>query len=241
MSLPVTYVFTDGACSGNPGPGGWGSIIWKPDQSVLELGGFADNVTNNQMELKAVIVTLQELIEQSGEIKILTDSSYVIKGVTTWVKNWEKNGWKTKEGNAVANQELWKELLVALHNLDKNTQLMWCYVRGHQGIPGNERADEIAVSFSKGEAITLFSGNKLDYSYDIENIPTDTSLPVKKKKGIQVKSLSWYVSYVNGVIDRHKQWKDCEQLVKGRSGAKYKKVSSEQEEQSVFQKWGIKK
>ena len=102
---------------------------------------------------------------------------------------------------------------------------------------GNERADEIAVSFSKAKTVSLFDGHKSDYSFSIEKIPSDTSLPNKNRSIKKPKAKAWYISFVDGVVTRHDQWSECEQRVKGRSGAKFKKVSSLAEEKELFSKW----
>ena len=137
--------YTDGACSGNPGIGGWGVVLLaKNDTSILnrrELSGSNFNTTNNQMELKAAIEALKAL-KRKAEITIITDSVYVQKGISEWLPNWKKNNWKTASKKLVKNKELWQELeILAL----KNT-VTWEWVKGHNGNPENERADELATS-----------------------------------------------------------------------------------------------
>lgn len=133
-------VFTDGACSGNPGPGGWGAILKYGDVEKELSGGMIDT-TNNQMELMATIEALKSL-KTKCEVDITTDSSYVKDGITKWIFNWKKNGWKTAAKKPVKNQELWQELddMVQKHKVD------WHWVKGHAGHPENERADELAVA-----------------------------------------------------------------------------------------------
>jgi len=131
-------VFTDGACSGNPGPGGWGVVLRFGDKE-RELCGDADNTTNNRMELTAAIEGLRALNEPC-EVVLTTDSTYVKDGITRWLANWKKNGWKTAAKKAVKNQDLWQEL-------DQQTSrhaVQWQWVKGHSGHPENERADALA-------------------------------------------------------------------------------------------------
>ena len=131
-------VYTDGACSGNPGPGGWGATI-RMNEETFDLNGGEKNTTNNRMELTAAIKAL-EYIDKSYEITLFTDSSYVKDGITKWIHNWKKNNWKTASKKPVKNSDLWEEL-DTLHN-DRNVE--WKWVKGHDGDPGNERADELA-------------------------------------------------------------------------------------------------
>ncbi len=131
-------VFTDGACSGNPGPGGWGAILKFGDREKEMSGGEA-NTTNNRMELMAAITAL-EALKRPCQVDLYTDSSYVKDGITKWIHGWMKNGWKTASRKPVKNTEHWKRLLAALkpHNVN------WHWVKGHSGHPENERADELA-------------------------------------------------------------------------------------------------
>jgi len=131
-------VFTDGACSGNPGPGGWG-VVLRFGGKERELCGGADNTTNNRMELTAAIEGLRALNEPC-EVVLTTDSTYVKDGITRWLANWKKNGWKTAAKKAVKNQDLWQEL-------DQQTSrhaVQWQWVKGHSGHSENERADALA-------------------------------------------------------------------------------------------------
>lgn len=136
-------IYTDGACSGNPGPGGWGAIIIGND-SELELCGGESDTTNNRMELLGPINALKK-IPEGAEIEIFTDSSYVKNGITSWIKNWEKNGWKTSSKEPVKNKELWIELQRQI----KKQNVTWRWVKGHNGDHYNERADTLARSKCK--------------------------------------------------------------------------------------------
>ena len=136
--MKQVQVFTDGACSGNPGPGGWGAVLRFGDKE-RELCGGADNTTNNRMELTAAIEGLRALNEPC-EVVLTTDSTYVKDGITRWLAKWKKNGWKTAAKKAVKNQDLWQELD---HQTSRHT-VQWQWVKGHSGHPENERADALA-------------------------------------------------------------------------------------------------
>ena len=132
------YIYTDGACKGNPGPGGWGALL-KYKEHKKEINGFSKNTTNNIMELTAVIESLL-IIKQKSDITIITDSNYVKDGITKWIANWKNKGWKTSNKKPVKNKDLWKKL----DYLSSNHKIKWEWVRGHTGNPGNERADQLA-------------------------------------------------------------------------------------------------
>ena len=133
-------IYTDGACSGNPGPGGWGVLI-ELDNKNIELSGGDKETTNNRMELMAAIKALEE-INKDYEINLYTDSNYVKDGITSWISNWKKNNWKTANKKDVKNKELWMRLDEAIK--DKN--ISWIWVKGHAGNAGNEQADYLARS-----------------------------------------------------------------------------------------------
>ena len=132
------YIYTDGACRGNPGPGGWGALIIE-DGKEIEISGGQKKSTNNKMELTAVIEALKT-IKKKSSLVITTDSEYVKKGITQWIKKWVVNNWQTVTKKPVKNQEYWKELLA----LTKKHDIEWKWVRGHAGHPENERCDELA-------------------------------------------------------------------------------------------------
>ena len=137
------FAYTDGACSGNPGPGGWGVLLIAKNQDTIikekEIFGGQEETTNNQMELLAAISAL-EALDRPSKIKIITDSSYVKNGVTQWLENWKNNKWKTASKKPVKNAELWRRLDQA----KSRHEVIWEWVKGHVGHPENERADELA-------------------------------------------------------------------------------------------------
>jgi ribonuclease HI len=134
------YIYTDGACKGNPGPGGWGAFI-KYNDKTLELYGGELNTTNNKMELTAVIEALKAIKDKGKPIIIITDSTYVKNGIEQWIHNWKKNGWKSAAKKPVKNMELWQQLD---NEVAKINNLKWEWVKGHSGDIGNEKADELA-------------------------------------------------------------------------------------------------
>ena len=152
----VVAAATDGACSGNPGPGGWGALLRFEDGSVEEFGGHAPATTNNRMELQAALELLQRLKElpRHPDLTLRTDSKYLIDGLGSWMKGWKRKGWKTAAGKPVLNQDLWKALDQA--RLD---DVPLAYVKGHSGDPDNERVDRIAVAYSQGRAADLLSSS----------------------------------------------------------------------------------
>ena len=139
MQTERVELFTDGACSGNPGPGGWGVVLRYGDHE-RELYGKDPTTTNNKMELMAVIEGLAALTRPIPVVRVYTDSTYVLKGITEWMRGWKRNGWKTADKKPVKNVELWQRLEAAA----EPHEIMWHWVRGHAGDDMNERADELA-------------------------------------------------------------------------------------------------
>ena len=132
--------FTDGACSGNPGPGGWGVLLrWRDHEK--ELSGGEAHTTNNRMELMAAIQALESL-KRPAHIRVTTDSDYLRQGITGWIHNWKRKGWKTAGGKPVKNQDLWQRLDAAMQ---RHRKVDWAWVRGHAGHAENERADRLAT------------------------------------------------------------------------------------------------
>ena len=238
-------IYCDGAGSGNPGPGGWGSIVVAGDQ-VTELGGAALATTNNRMEMTAVLEALRFCLNRhaKGElatIQIFTDSVYVIRGITQWIFGWKKRGWKNAANEEVSNRDIWIDLDRVVNDIKKqlDCELNWYFVKGHSGVAGNERCDVIAVAFSKREGINLYRGAAAAYEFDVRILPEIRPLPeMKSKTASGVKPAAWYLSYVNGVLAKHSTWSECEAVVKGRP-AKFKKVTSLAEEVVIKKSWGL--
>jgi ribonuclease HI len=146
----IASIYTDGACSNNPGAGGWGVVINFRDHTVKELGGGKANTTNNQMELQAAIAALEFAQQYPASAKqpidLYTDSKYVIDGITSWIKSWKRNGWQTKTKQPIKNQELWQ----TLDSLN-SARVNWRWVKGHSGDAHNDRCDQIARAFATGQ------------------------------------------------------------------------------------------
>ena len=137
-------IYTDGACSGNPGPGGWGAVIFDQDKKQKNISGNEKNTTNNRMELMAPIMALKK-IKSKSDIVIFTDSIYVKNGITEWIKKWEKNGWKSSNKKAVKNKDLW----IKLNDLCQKNKVLWKWVKGHSNNKYNNLADELATEAIK--------------------------------------------------------------------------------------------
>jgi ribonuclease HI len=223
-----TTIFTDGASRGNPGRGGWGSVVIENDM-VTELGGREDNTTNNRMELTAAIEGLRA-VKGDDQITLNTDSSYVINGITKWVHGWQKNGWMTKAKEEVMNRDLWEEL--ARFKKD----ITWNYVGGHSGVVGNERCDTIATSFADGEPTDLYKGSLANYPikgiFDLSQIKEKVS----KKSHSKAQAYS-YVSLVGGKIETHATWAECKKRVNGIK-ARFKKAVSLDDEKKIIEEFG---
>jgi ribonuclease HI len=164
MSI-IQRIYTDGACSGNPGPGGWGTVLYTAAGLAHELGGRAAQTTNNRMEMQAAISGLTWLRDrgQRDAVTVYTDSEYVLKGITQWIAGWKRRGWVNSAKKPVLNRDLWEVLDALTIDLNQTLDrpLRWIYVRGHSGDPGNERCDTIARAFAAGRPISL---NSLDCS-----------------------------------------------------------------------------
>ncbi len=220
-------VFTDGSSRGNPGPGGWGAILVLEDK-VVELGGRENETTNNRMELTAVIESLKYL-NNEHDIEINTDSAYVLNGSTRWVKGWEKNNWKTSTKDDVLNKDLWERML----ELMTHRNLSWNLVKGHSGHSANERCDVIATSFADNNPVVLYVGSKDRYGV---NISSSVVSGEKTKSKSKSKAYS-YVSMVDNEIQVHKTWDECKARVNGKSGARFKKSTSPQNEEEIIEEF----
>jgi ribonuclease HI len=148
IKLPEVEMFTDGACRGNPGPGGWG-VLLRMGQKERELSGGEPHTTNNRMELMAAIKGL-EALKRPCAVRLHTDSQYVRDGITRWIHNWQRNGWRTSDKKPVKNAELWQELVAAAapHRVE------WHWVRGHSGHPDNDRVDALACTAADANRTT---------------------------------------------------------------------------------------
>ncbi|WP_413943257.1 ribonuclease HI [Bdellovibrio sp. HCB-162] len=231
-------IFSDGACSGNPGPGGWGSIVLFPTNQVQELGDGERSTTNNRMEMTAALEALKFVRNQPGQIHFYTDSTYLIRGITQWIWGWKKRNWQTAEGQEVSNRDLWEEISQLVQERGARNKIEWKYSRGHIGIPGNERCDRIAVAFSKDDYVNLYSGSLDNYSVNLLEVPADTSLPEMRQPGEKKEAFS-YLSNLGGLVYRHKDWPSCQKRVSGQSGAKFKKAMSASDEIEILKSWGL--
>ncbi len=147
-------IFADGACSGNPGPGGYGAIL-RVEGNEIELSGSEPQTTNNRMELMAVIAALESLTSSSN-VMVVTDSNYVVRGMTEWMPNWLKNNWKNSQNRPVLNRDLWERLLKLAHRHN----ITWHWIRGHNGHPENERCDKLATEAIKRHLNTSIVANR---------------------------------------------------------------------------------
>ena len=188
----ITNLYTDGACSGNPGPGGWGTVAYFDDGSCHEFGGRDGATTNNRMEMQAAISALQFFAstKQTAQCVLYTDSEYLIKGITQWVKGWKKKGWKTAAGKAVLNQDLWETLDRLNGQIQSQTKVpvSWQHVRGHSGNVGNERCDTIARGFSSGQPPQLRQRSTMEISEPspVAQTPSDAVTPILSPPDLQI-------------------------------------------------------
>lgn len=239
-------IFTDGSSRGNPGPGGWGTIVaWEG--KVTELGDGEKHTTNNRMELRAAIAGLSFVWDLGGEysVDMRADSSYVINGITKWVAGWERNGWKNSKKEDVLNRDLWEELAEAVSDVKMSgCKILWRYTPGHSGIPGNERADVIATDCADGKRPKLFSGARAEYGVDLESLEAVVEKPKSRKspeeKARQKMKAYSYLSLVGGKLVRHATWAECEKRVKGVKGTKFKKAVSADDERAIIKGWGVR-
>jgi ribonuclease HI len=243
MNADQITIFSDGSSRGNPGPGGYGYIAIYPNATgemrVEEGGGKEKLTTNNRMELMAVIKAFEgfdvfydkaQLAEKKFQVYL--DSAYVLNGITKWVFGWAKKGWKTSLKEDVLNKDLWAQLMDAT----KGKNVDWKLLKGHAGIAGNERCDEIAT----GKVTELFKGKLSDYHFDPFNVTASGTgaSSAKKNKGKKGEQAYSYVSHVDGLVMTHKTWEECEKRVKGAKGAKFKKALNAEEEAELIKNLG---
>lgn len=230
---------------------------------VNELGGHEAETTNNRMELSGLIVALDNLQgfygKNSGIIfSFFIDSSYVLKGANTWLRSWKIKNWMTSAKEEVKNSDLWRkvDILLKIH-LDNGVTFRWNLIKGHAEIPGNERCDEIATSFADNEKVALYKGHLSEYhipniletwggssasaadsvdGFASKNKNSSSGLrsSLNSKKSKSSKPAYSYVSYVDGQMHSDKTWADCEKRVKGKSGAKFKKAFSKEDESEIM-------
>lgn len=245
-------IFTDGASRGNPGPSGYGALLIYPYPvknikeeekkkiKVLEVGGGYDVSTNNRMEMYALLKSFQIISERNieGDIEVYTDSRYVHDGMMGWIYAWEKNGWKTAGGDEVQNQDFWKELLKFAFSYRLDRSINYIKVDGHSGVIGNERVDKIATDFADNNKVVLFSGSLHNYEKIIggslfkNNGSLEQGGTSKGKKDYIL-----YLSFVKGELKEHETWESCKSEVTGIKGAKFKKVTNDEEKQKQIDAW----
>ena len=238
-------IYTDGSSRGNPGPGGWGAIV-ATHERVVELGGGERRTTNNKMELMAAIESLRFVRDLGSAfmIDVRADSRYVINGITKWIFGWQKNGWRNTQKEEVANRDLWEALANVVADVQMSgSKILWNYTPGHAGIPGNERADEIATLYADEKNEKLFDDVRGNYRIDlVSNTPTTETKKIKKtpaEKARQKLKAYSYLSLVNGKLMRHTTWAECEKRVKGVKDTKFKKALSADDEREIMKAWGV--
>lgn len=234
MNPPIT-IFTDGAAKGNPGRGGYGVVISYADR-VIECGGHKARTTNNEMELMAVVEALKVVVNDGVPVAIYTDSKYVVEGATGWIFGWQKNGWKTKADTDVINKALWQELIPLLQKVTVD----WHKVPGHVGIAGNERVDTIASTFAEKGTYELYTGPKRNYGFNIEDTSYDEAKAQERsaaRKRSAQKAYS-YISAVDGVVQIHQTWAECEKRIKGKKGVRFKKSLDKGNEGEIMREFG---
>ncbi|MFA6464031.1 MAG: ribonuclease HI [Candidatus Paceibacterota bacterium] len=243
-------IFSDGSSRGNPGPGGWSAILIFPEKNqnelgdksqelkVKEIGGREENTTNNRMELTGAIQAFSFLKTQNSlltaPVVLYSDSSYVVKGITSWIKGWKANDWMTKDKKEVSNKDLWQ----MLDEVSQGFKVHWNVISGHVGIAGNERCDEIATDYATGETPDLFMGSLQDYKISILDLKSDQEkVEIKKNKTKNSGKAYSYISKVDGEIKIHQTWKECEDRVKGKSNVRFKKSLSKIDEEKIVEEF----
>jgi len=254
-------VFTDGSSRGNPGPGGYAAVAIYPnahgEMHVDEIGGREDLTTNNRMELRAVMEAIknfmgyyQDLTEYSFVFYI--DSSYVVNGIKTWMHGWKRNNWISSTKEEVKNRDLWEEVYELLnpsaHGTRKKLDIQLNLVKGHAGHAGNERCDVIATTCADNKEPHLYTGPLSQYTVtDILDVLQKSSAVLTAKtseskggssgSGSSSKKAFSYVSLVDGKIAVHQTWKGCEDRVKGKSKARFKKSFSKDDESKIIEEF----
>lgn len=231
----TVLIYSDGSSKGNPGPGAWAAIV-ADEKEVRELGGAEAHTTNNRMELTAALEALKYCKEKypTANLILRTDSEYVVNGATKWGSAWRRRGWKTVQGQDVLSRDLWEPLLQVVGHF--GTRLKWESVRGHVEIPGNERVDEIAQALADGAALDLYSGARGTYGVDLES----TAGSGQRLEGrSRSRSAAYsYVSEVEGAVEVHATWSECERRVRGKK-ARFKKALSAEDERRIVRDFSV--
>ncbi|PLX40603.1 MAG: ribonuclease HI [Deltaproteobacteria bacterium] len=214
-----TKIFTDGGCIGNPGPGGWGAILLRGGQ-YEEFGGAERETTNNRMEMRAALEGIK-LLSPGEEAVVITDSRYLIDGITKWIHGWKRRGWKKSDGAEVLNRDLWE----ALDKEVEGHRVEWRHIAGHSGHPENERCDKIANTFARGGEIELKRGDGSWIASSGQEADEKYAKPI-------------YLSEVHGDIREHTTWSECEERIKGVKGSRCKKVKTKSEHIAAIAAWG---
>jgi len=237
-------LIADGACKRNPGPGGWAYVV-ASENEVFEAYGSDPHTTNNRMEISGLLFGLRKLAKLSwkGSLQVHLDSQYVLSGASAWIFGWQKRGWKTAEGEDVKNADLWQELAAELQKLKGSLRISWHYVRGHTGVPGNERVDELAAAASEDQSADESHETNAEQTFlqlwqGLDESTFDPNRNSQAKK-LEKTEKQYYLSYVDGKLYRDETWQACEARVKGRPNVKYKKVRGEAEEKEVLLAWGL--
>jgi len=248
----VIVAYTDGACIGNPGPGGWAAIIVR-DGAREEISGAAADTTNNRMELTAAIEALRRL-PSDAPVTVVTDSQYLLKGMTSWLAGWQRRGWRTATGEPVLNRDLW-ETLAAL----AGSRVTWEWVRGHNGHPENERVDRLARAqaqaglkragrggvaargASPGETHDAPGGHARPGARGGRGAPSPAAGEARANGLAGPSRTGWptYLSLVDGRLMRHHDWPSCERRVHGQPRARFKKCRSADEERATVAAWKL--
>jgi len=214
--------YTDGACSGNPGPGGWAAIL-RCGGHYREMGGREERTTNNRMEMRAAIEALRAA-GAGDRVHVVTDSRYLHDGISSWIHGWKKKGWRKADGGEVLNRDLWEELDELVRR--SGMSVTWEHVRGHAGHALNERCDAIATAFARGDLPELRSGDGR-WIAGLGGVEADGAFPL-------------YLSVVVGEVATHPTWAECERRVRGVRGARHRKVRSAAEMESTLSAWGVR-
>lgn len=214
--------------------------------TVVELGGRIGRGTNNQAELDGAIAGFTRIAGMPGPATLYSDSQYLLNGASKWCRGWVRNGWRKRDGDAVLNADRWRTLYELVLARKPLGPLAWEYLKGHAGIPANERADAIACAFADARTPALYAGPLAGYEVPIFDLPDAVGIPERARsvdgsapvRGAKEKPLC-YLSLVGGALERHADWAACEARVKGQRGAKFKKAMSAEDERAILRQWGL--